>query len=1088
MAKSIEAQAESIIGDVLSLPDDARDKAAEAACGTDAELLRRVRSLLSAATMAEGFMSDATAEQPPLNAVAMSEKPGTIIGRYKLLQQIGEGGFGVVFMAEQEKPVRRTVALKVIKLGMDTREVVARFEAERQALAMMDHPNIAKVLDAGATDTGRPYFVMELVRGSSITDYCDKHRMPTAGRVALIAQVCRAVQHAHSKGIIHRDLKPSNVLVTVADDKPIPKVIDFGIAKATQARLTDRTLFTAFRQMLGTPQYMSPEQADSDGSDVDTRTDVYSLGVLLYELLVGTTPFDARALRSAAYDAMRRIIRETEPARPSTKLNGLGETAAMVATARSTDVKRLGQTVRGELDWIVMKSLEKDRSRRYETAAAFADDLNRYLSGDAVLAGPASGSYRLKKFVHRYRGGLIIATAAMLLIAAGLAGTTWGLLREARQRRVAEDAQKIAVAQREAAEAQRQNAQAVIAFLTDDLLAKANPELARDHKLSDTLVKALIEPALATIDKRFQGRPAVRAAIQSTLGATLITLGRNDLAEQQCKAAWDYNKTARGNDAPETLDALLNYAMAMDRSGRHADAEPLLKQCWEDNRRVRGENEARTLDVLNDYATCLEELNRHTEAEPLMRQALDRLQKSLGDNDPKTLAALENLGYVMLGMGRLHDAEIMFKKSWEGFARAEGADHPKTVQTLANYAVALGEQNRYEEALPLVKQAWESDQRVLGDEHPETLRALNTYGAALTHCKHVAEALLMLQQGLETSRKTLGADNPLTLAFMANVGGRLYEMNRYSDAEPLLSECWQRTRRVLGETHSFTLAALFNYGQTLECLGRFSEADPLLKLNWELRRKATGDDNSDTNNDLLWYGMSVLQEGHQAEAERLLKQSWETDLRTHTEEQGGSIAALIDYAIAIDAEGRHKEAEPLFKRAWDSSRRVVGEDDETTLGAKTGYGIALDEQGHPPDAETILKQCWETGRRTLGETNSTTAAAESAYGAAVDAQARHTDAEPLLRQATATLRTYPGNYDLGAALHSLGRCLLALEKWSEAEKVLRESLAWDKTHTDPERPAVVPPSLPMLQQCLQAQGKPPEPMAASTAPATQPLP
>ncbi len=355
-----------------------------------------------------------------------TEVPGATVGRYRLLQVIGEGGFGTVFMAEQQEPLRRRVALKVIKPGMDTGQVIARFEAERQALAMMDHPNIAKVFDAGATEGGRPYFVMELVNGVPITRYCDAHKVPTRGRLELFGQVCRAVQHAHHRGVIHRDIKPSNVLVTLHDGVPVPKVIDFGIAKATQSRLTERTLFTEFRQIVGTPEYMSPEQAEMSGLDIDTRTDVYSLGVLLYELLTGTTPLDGPRLRNAAYDELQRMIREVDPPKPSTRLGTLGETLGVVAALRATDGSGLGKSVRGELDWIVMRALEKDRTRRYESASAFGQDVDRHLQGLPVEAGPPSAAYRIGKFARRNRGllagaGCVAATVLVAVAGMGVA-------------------------------------------------------------------------------------------------------------------------------------------------------------------------------------------------------------------------------------------------------------------------------------------------------------------------------------------------------------------------------------------------------------------------------------------------------------------------------------------------------------------------------------------------------------------------------------------------------------------------------------------------------------------------------------------
>ncbi len=392
---------------------------------------------------ADGALNDAA--PPPkaaptiLVSAAPSEQPGDRIGRYKLLQLIGEGGCGAVYMAEQQEPVRRRVALKVIKLGMDTKQVIARFEAERQALAMMDHPNIAKVLDAGATENGRPYFVMELVRGIKITEYCDQNRLDTEQRLGLFVQVCQAIQHAHQKGIIHRDIKPSNILVTMHDGVPVPKVIDFGIAKATNNQLlTDKTLFTAYEQFIGTPAYMSPEQAEMSGLDIDTRSDVYSLGVLLYELLTGRTPFDPRELMKAGLDAMRKTIRETEPVRPSTKLDTLeGEELTTTVRAHGTDMPKLITLLRGDLDWIVMKCLEKDRTRRYEAVNGLATDVRRHVNNEPVLARPPSKLYRFQKLVQRNKPAFVAAAAVVLSLCVGLGVSTWLFLREREARRLA---------------------------------------------------------------------------------------------------------------------------------------------------------------------------------------------------------------------------------------------------------------------------------------------------------------------------------------------------------------------------------------------------------------------------------------------------------------------------------------------------------------------------------------------------------------------------------------------------------------------------------------------------------------------------
>ncbi|MGH9646960.1 MAG: protein kinase domain-containing protein, partial [Bryobacteraceae bacterium] len=455
-------------------PAEERLRFLTSACGKDAALLARVQALLRADESGESFLP----ERPKGSVVAITEKPGDRIGRYKLLQQIGEGGCGVVYMAEQTEPVRRRVALKVIKLGMDTKSVIARFEAERQALALMDHPNIAKVLDAGATEAGRPYFVMELVRGIKINEFCDEKSVPTADRLKLFTQICQAIQHAHQKGVIHRDIKPSNILVTVNDGVPVPKIIDFGIAKATAGPLTDRTLFTAFEQFIGTPAYMSPEQAEMTSLDIDTRTDIYSLGVLLYELLTGRTPFDPSELLRSGLDEMRRTIREKEPDRPSTRLSTMAEgELTTVAKHRNTETPRLIHLVRGDLDWIVMKCLEKDRARRYETANGLAFDIQRHLNNEPVVARPPSALYRIEKVVRRNRLAFTAAALVALALVLGTVASTWQAIRATRFRR-----QEQGEAQRAEAEAlaNRQNLYAADMNLANHALENYNLPRARE--------------------------------------------------------------------------------------------------------------------------------------------------------------------------------------------------------------------------------------------------------------------------------------------------------------------------------------------------------------------------------------------------------------------------------------------------------------------------------------------------------------------------------------------------------------------------------------------------------------------------------
>lgn len=553
------------VAEAMALPEGERAAFLRRAT-TDEEMYREALSLIGAADKAGAFLASATigtergrAGPETGTARADAERAGSMIGRYRLLEQIGEGGFGVVFMAEQREPVHRRVALKVIKLGMDTRAVIARFEAERQALAMMDHPGIARVLDAGATEAGRPYFVMELVRGEPIDRYCDARRLTTRQRLELFAQVCHAVQHAHAKGVIHRDIKPGNVLVAEVDGRPLAKVIDFGIAKATAARLTEKTLFTEFRQLVGTPEYMSPEQAGAGRDDVDTRTDVYSLGVLLYELLIGATPFDANRLRSAAFGEMQRIIREDDPPRPSTRLSAMPETIQTVAAVRQTEPRQLASLIRGELDWIVMRCLEKDRARRYATAIALAEDIERHLKGEPVSAAPPSTAYRMRKFARRHRLLLGAATAIAFALVAGLAGTSYALVRAVRAERLAveryaqgEQARREADEARELAEKSNRVANSVTEFFTQDLLSLSP----RPAGTPEVTVREVLDDVPRKIDKYFKSDPAVEGVIRERVGQLYRRLGELQKSSEYLEDAVPLLEQGLGPESKATLSAI----------------------------------------------------------------------------------------------------------------------------------------------------------------------------------------------------------------------------------------------------------------------------------------------------------------------------------------------------------------------------------------------------------------------------------------------------------------------------------------------------------------------------------------------------
>ncbi len=560
---------ESVFFDALEKASPAERRAyLDEVCAGDADLRDRVDRMLEAQANAGDFLETPVGEIDRTTGQPISEKPGTVIGRYKLVEQIGEGGFGVVFLAEQKEPIHRQVALKIVKPGMDTKEVITRFAGEQQALALMDHPNIARVFDAGATESGRPYFVMELVHGVSITKYADRNRLNVRQRLQLLVTVCQAVQHAHQKGVIHRDIKPSNVLVTRQDGRPVVKVIDFGIAKAMSQKLTAQTLFTAHGLMIGTPQYMSPEQAASGGLDIDTRSDVYSLGVLLYELLTGATPLDEQRYHESAYDDIRRIIREEEPIKPSNRVRELDSAVASIFDDRQTDPKRLSAMIHGDLDWIVMKALEKDRTRRYETATGLAADIEHYLNHEPVAACPPSTSYRLAKFARRNKAILLPVAAVALALVIGLVASTWQLVRATKAERRAQQEST-----RSRTEASRANA--VVALLSE-MLASANPD---EAKGADYKVRELLDDFSRNLDDQLQDQPEVEATVRATIGNAYRRLALPEKAEPHLQAALDLRRRVFGGEHEMVAESLLDYSFnCWERDRQSAEAVAMTRE------------------------------------------------------------------------------------------------------------------------------------------------------------------------------------------------------------------------------------------------------------------------------------------------------------------------------------------------------------------------------------------------------------------------------------------------------------------------------------------------------------------------------
>ncbi|MGA2444523.1 MAG: serine/threonine-protein kinase [Opitutaceae bacterium] len=876
---------EELFTAALELPAAERQRYLEQACGGDTELLRRVQALLRVHEEVGDFLETPAVADRADVAHAGESKPlleeaaGTMIGRYKLLQKIGEGGCGVVYMAEQEEPVRRRVALKVIRLGMDTREVIARFEAERQALALMDHPNIARVFDAGATDTGRPYFVMELVRGLKITDYCDQHNLSTAERLNLFIQVCHAVQHAHQKGIIHRDIKPSNILVTLQDGEPVPKVIDFGIAKATAGRLTDKTLYTAFEQFIGTPVYMSPEQAELSSVDVDTRSDIYSLGVLLYELLTGHTPFETTELLQTGLDEMRRHIREVEPPKPSTRLRTL-EVAALTTTAqhRSTEPPKLLHLVRGDLDWIVMRCLEKKRARRYETANELARDLEHHLHDEPVMARPPSQFYRLQKLVRRNKLTFIAAGAIAVVLVIGLAVSTWMFFREkaARERAVAaEQAQarlrQQAQAAQRTAETEAAKSRQVAQFLTD-MLKGVGPSVALGR--DTTLLREILDKTAERLGKDLKEQPEVEAELRQTLGQVYRDLGV------------------------------------------YAPAESMLRQSLDLRRRAHGDNDPIVAATMSDLGEVLYLESKLDEAENLVRRALAIQEKLWGKQHLDVARSWHRLGLILFARRKNPEAVLAYREALAIQRQlVKGAD-PEVAANLLDLGVAVYRSTSAAEGEALIREALEMRRKLFGNEHPDVADAMFELGRVLNRQLKRPEADAVLRDTLAMQRKLLGNDHPWVAHTLIELGKALRSRDPTGERERCLREALAIQKRLWPEGHPDMVGTLQELGYVCENAGRPGDAEACAREALDVIRKCLGEEHDyycQTLNHLVGY--VAEQPGRLPEAETIQRQALELLRRTGRSEGPYAGAAWHELGTILDEQGQLEAAEQALKQA-----------------------------------------------------------------------------------------------------------------------------------------------------------------------------
>ncbi len=931
------ARVEALFEQACALPADQRLAFLDKACADDATIRAKVARMLErdsqsaaidAPAMGRGFhVRDADELERRLIEEFESD------GRYRLIEPLGEGGFGTVYRAEQLRPIRRSVAIKVIKAGMDTRRVMTRFEAERQTLALMNHPCIARVYDAGATPSGRPFFVMELVEGRPITRWCDEQRLDLAGRIALMLRVCDGVQHAHQKGIIHRDLKPSNILVTTEDGRAAPRIIDFGIARAVEQRGCSAPAVTEAGQPIGTLEYMSPEQASGGGLDIDTRTDIYSLGVVLYELITGTTPLGRDALRGASPGELLRILTSEDPPKPSTRLRDLATDsgAAQQVTWTTAPPVAIVRQLRGDLDWIVMKALEKDRSRRYESAAALADDIRRHLANEPVIARPPTAGYRFGRFARRHRLPLAIGTGIFATLIGAVVFTGIALVR-------------IAAAEAEA-QVERRIAETVNAFLNDELLAAVDPQASG----IDVKVREVLDIAAERIEGRFEDAPRVEAALRTTIGRSYLGLGLYDDADRHLQRAHALLIEQLGRDSRSAIEVQAEIANLRLAQGMMEESIATLQDAGERISRTLGADHLLALRCEVLLGSAESHLGRRTDAARRLERVTQITQTKLGPNHSVTLSAMHTLAAVY----RHSDpaaAEALYKRTIETLTQTYGAEHAFVVTVQNDLALLLEGEGRLDEALPIFEHVAAVKTRIFGDHHPETLDSANGLANVLYVLGRYAEAEAIFVRTLAGLRTSLGDGHPKTI-ICANSLARVYmRQERYAEAEPLCAEALARMRARFGELDQRTATTMSSLAQIYERQERYDDAEPLFRRVVEIGDALFGEDEASSliarNNLAQLYRLK----GRLDLAEPILQRVVATARKTLPPNHWQFGACVLSYGIVLRDLQRHADSEPLLLEGHGILKAALGDGHTRTQNAAKSLLKLYEAWGKPDEA------------------------------------------------------------------------------------------------------------------------------------------